>query len=195
MGEIRKKRSTTKQLHLPPEIIEDILLRIPAEYLLPLKAVCKQWFHIISSHKFVDTHLAHHGGDFVQILVSKKPGNYRNEYDIIKLRDMRGCRFELHQKQLEELISDELDLQYSCNGLLLFRSQNLQRKRQLYVCNPATRKCATLSLPKLQNCISDWVLVHDASFQKYKVVGIPYGSGACYLLTLDTHNHNEEVDH
>ncbi|PIA52553.1 hypothetical protein AQUCO_01000436v1 [Aquilegia coerulea] len=60
--------------------------------------------------------------------------------------------------------------------------------KQLYICNPVTRKC-TILLP----CETDhgshiwkWNLIYDSSIRKYKVVGLSADSLRWYLLTPHT---------
>ena len=42
---------------LPPEIVEEILLRVPADSLRICERVCKWWFCLIKSPSFVNKHL------------------------------------------------------------------------------------------------------------------------------------------
>lgn len=42
--------------HLPQEILHDILLRVPTNYLLDLRFVCKSWLKLITSPDFTKSH-------------------------------------------------------------------------------------------------------------------------------------------
>ncbi|KAF9614158.1 hypothetical protein IFM89_015628 [Coptis chinensis] len=179
-------------VHLPQEIIYKVLLRIPAEFLNTLKCVCKLWFDLISSHKFVDAHVTRHAGDLAQILVCRdsKLGPLKREYEIVSIQDIKNTRFQLQHHQLEVLLNDEIYLQSSCDGLLLFESRN--KEYQLYVCNPITRKCSVLPLLKKTVLNLEWTLVHDGSTCKYKVVGLSTDTPRCFVFTLHG-NHTKKT--
>ncbi|PON55353.1 F-box domain containing protein, partial [Parasponia andersonii] len=44
-------------LHLPEDVVEEILLRLPIESLLICKRVCKLWYNLITHPSFVNKHL------------------------------------------------------------------------------------------------------------------------------------------
>lgn len=189
----RKKKKGGMQVHLPREIIELILLRIPAEYLVRFKAVCKDWFSLISSRDFVYAHLSRHGEDFQQILVCKPSDMISGQqYEICKSRDAEDSKFRIKQKQLQKWLGTKLRFEDTLDGLLLFTSASLTHPSTLYACNPVTRKCLGILLPKPIPIVSNWTLVHDVSIQKYKVIGITFASDICYTFTLNNFRDTEE---
>ncbi|OMP07679.1 hypothetical protein COLO4_07137 [Corchorus olitorius] len=51
------KNTNSSQLHLPDEIVEDILLCLPVKSLKPFKLVSKPWNSLISDPNFAQSHL------------------------------------------------------------------------------------------------------------------------------------------
>ncbi|XP_074339833.1 F-box/LRR-repeat protein At2g43260-like [Apium graveolens] len=151
---------------LLPEIIPEILLKLPADYLYKeLRLICKDWKSIISSKNFI---LEHFAGTKPVFLVQRKPRNL-----------ISGCRrsycMEINEKQLDCKIQEYefnclSQLKSSCYGILLIKSW--KSSKLLQVLNLMTRSC--LTLPKCpsgcphRNCGS--ALAFDPCTNRFKVV-------------------------
>jgi hypothetical protein len=58
-------------LALPPEVVEEILLRIPAKQLRRFRAVCRSWCSLISDPTFIKAHAAMHPGLILALAADK----------------------------------------------------------------------------------------------------------------------------
>ncbi|XP_059647068.1 F-box protein At3g17710-like [Cornus florida] len=174
MGSRNRIKSNDNSKCLPREIIDEILTRVPAESLVRFKIVCKFWKTIISDPKFIKCHL---------LIWESKPAVLVSE----DLTSHRLLLSDIEQRDSTDfpicIPDDYTHIVASTDGLLLFRDYVLpiyknvggvlhaQKEQKLCVHNPVTG--IQKKLPPNPNLGFDggiFLIVHDASIQKYKVM-------------------------
>ncbi|KAL4591057.1 hypothetical protein LXL04_004005 [Taraxacum kok-saghyz] len=169
---------------LLPEIIIEILSRLPVRSLLRCKSVCKLWYAMISDTHFIRSHLT--------------LSTSNNRYTHHRLIFSTVRRFNLKSSPLYDVLYNEavnaVELDYplkhphksvwivgSCNGLLAIAIE----EETLFIWNPSTRKSNRLPYGGFK-VRSGWYVLYgfgyDESTDDYKVVGISciFRNGAKY---------------
>ncbi|CAM0907279.1 unnamed protein product [Alopecurus aequalis] len=130
-------------------VVDEILVRLPPKDILRCRAVRKSWRSGTSTDKFILDH--HHRQPSLPIITHHEKGI---------------CRLSGAGASSDEKIQHILSIRYgrgtiipvffhaAYDGLLI-----LQRQEDFYICNPATRRCASLPYPplRLRNCGMDVV--------------------------------------
>lgn len=162
--------------NLPPEIITDILSRLPVKSLCRCKCVSPSWNFLISSHHFAKTHLNRQANTNYpkhlnhNIILTCRDHNLYSVnltpyFPIVRKLDFPSLR-QSEYKWVKVL--------NSCNGLLLLSDEG---NSNLLLLNPSTGQCKKLpTLPVLDlvdgcyqyNC----GVGYDSSTDDYKVVMI-----------------------
>ncbi|KAL6656201.1 hypothetical protein ACP70R_007027 [Stipagrostis hirtigluma subsp. patula] len=131
---------------IPPDVIEEILLRLPARSLLRLRIVCKQWCNMISNPRFIMEH-AYRAPEHLLLYLPK--------VEIPPSKTLIPCRatFIDEKWSLSGFAASHMDPDSrffaSCNGLLCF-----YKTYTLKITNPATGQSLHLSKP-------DSILLYD----------------------------------
>ncbi|XP_028792393.1 F-box/kelch-repeat protein At3g23880-like [Neltuma alba] len=160
---------------LPPELIENILSRLPVKLLLQLRCVCKSWNSLISDPRFAKLHLrvsitdrkfTHHN------IVFCVPGPSRTvtSCPVSSTRERKRTnavklKYPLKRQNPYDFIVG------SCNGLLCFAI----RPSHVLVWNPSIRKCKKSPCLDYQKRDGSYIIYGfgcDQSIDKYKVVAI-----------------------
>lgn len=139
--------------HLPPEMIEKILSRLPVKSLLRFKSLCKSWNALISSHPFIRTHL----------LYSSHALCIEEEYSNL----LRFQHRQFHVHPLPPAVGNYAFIRYwgSCNGILFLEDRSI---RDLVLWNPSMRKSTKLSLPNFSSpIIYPWRHLKTSSTKLY----------------------------
>ncbi|KAG2245934.1 hypothetical protein Bca52824_085562 [Brassica carinata] len=116
---------------LPPELIEEILYRTPAESLVRAKPTCKQWYALITDTRFIYEHLRRSPQRFIRteetVQIMDPVTRTRSDSPLPKeLRRLHSIRMMVH-----------------CDGLLLcMRSYCQYRDTDLALWNPVLRELA-----------------------------------------------------
>ncbi|EYU31661.1 hypothetical protein MIMGU_mgv1a020554mg [Erythranthe guttata] len=169
-----EKRSKTLD-HLPQEIIEEILYKLPVKSLFRFKCVSKRWRFLISSKKFAQHHLKKSRTN-----LSRQKLIILNS-DVIN-RSFRSCSLQtlIENSNVASFDHHRMDLRTvlgSCNGLLLVSVD----VRNLILWNPTTRQAKNISPPENRSRYfysDDFIdggsfvygLGYDESTEDYKVV-------------------------
>ncbi|KAL7154629.1 hypothetical protein ABFS83_03G014000 [Erythranthe nasuta] len=164
--------------HLPQEIIEDILYRLPIKSLLRFKCVSPSWRSLISSKQFIKTHLQR----------SKKIESFADK------RIISICKGRLKACSMSSLftepvtrafffnffplnISRDIVIVDSCNGLICV----LVDACRFFLLNPSTREFKELpdfftgtTCPKNVGSIRAYGFGFDESSGDYKVYAVSY---------------------
>ncbi|RLN34112.1 F-box protein [Panicum miliaceum] len=122
---------------LPSDTISDILLRLPAKYVLRAGAVCKAWRSVTTEPSFLAAHARLQPAQVV-LYTYMDVGCYQMALDVVPVSpadDEAARRCLLHYPRIRSLL-----LLASCNGVLLFRKS----EGCILLCNPTTRQWAQL---------------------------------------------------
>ncbi|CAN6182671.1 unnamed protein product [Urochloa humidicola] len=126
---------------IPPDVIEEILLRLPIISLLRLRRVCKRWRNMISTPHFIKEHAC------------RAPKHLLLYFP----KTLKPCRATIIDEKWSSLTwaASHMDpddhLFVSCNGLLCFYKTMTYT---LKIANPATGHCLQFSKP-------DGISLHD----------------------------------
>ncbi|XP_058198388.1 F-box/kelch-repeat protein At3g06240-like [Rhododendron vialii] len=154
---------------VPPEILADILSRLPVKFLCQLKCVSPSWNSLISSPCFAKTHLKRNPPSQKIILVCVSEDLYSvdfaNANPAAKKLDFPSVQ-RSHHRWTEVL--------GSCNGLLLVSGKGYSTS----LLNPTTRERKKLPTCPLSFSLEPYVYLHgfghDSFTDDYKVVMLSY---------------------
>lgn len=142
--------------YLAEELVFKILLLLPVTSLLSLRFVCKLWFSIISSPKFVETHLINSKKKNSPILKVITCYEY-NKHEYLGMEDViYSCtRDDVYIDSHDDSVRIDLPRQFcgtnryfgSCNGLVCLVSSDCLLDT-LYIWNPFTKLFKSLPYPQ-----------------------------------------------
>ncbi|CAI9117831.1 OLC1v1019316C1 [Oldenlandia corymbosa var. corymbosa] len=163
--------------NLPEELIQEILLRLPAKSMGKFKCVSKSWLSLISSKEFIKTHLAiasrrddyeHHS-----LIFSVYPQHF-NDY-------FRSCLVNFHAEspetetacakvsEIRSLVKNKSIWPIgSCDGLICLRNMY----NDLFLCNPCTKQITKLPKMKGIDCALNFGFGYDRLNCDYKIVAL-----------------------
>ena len=180
----KSKRSSRSVPTLLTEIIFEILLKLPVISLLRCKAVCKEWYALISDKRFIKTHysLSSTNNNFAHLVFFS--GNYHEKLKSCPINDILFDNSVNNALEYPFKCSSRYYSQNrivgSCNGLLC-----IYHEGALLIYNPSTR-----ILNRLYYGFNYW----DAQFgfgydelnDDYKVVAILYDAKKVKIYSLKT---------
>ncbi|PIA63207.1 hypothetical protein AQUCO_00200906v1 [Aquilegia coerulea] len=162
-------RNKTKVVpSLLPEIIQDILSRLPIEDVMRSKIICKDWYALTKDPHFIHMHFSRALSCPPRILLEPLIGGQVRSLYLIDRKDGMWISREISVESLQGGFGMTVS---SCHGLLLVTSPSLTVD-PLYIYNPVTGKCFELpktSLKAHKLCISVG-FGFDPTNNKYKVV-------------------------
>ncbi|KAJ4885894.1 putative F-box only protein 15 [Raphanus sativus] len=138
---------------LPPELIEEILYRTPAESLVRAKPTCKKWYALITTNRrFIFEHLRRSPQRFIRTVETVQIMD-----PVTRTRSDSPLPKELHVRMMVH-----------CDGLMLCMSGNSQyRKFNLAIWNPVLRKLRWIK-PSLHFTESDYYGIgYDIKMSRY----------------------------
>ncbi|KAM7497932.1 hypothetical protein LguiA_022346 [Lonicera macranthoides] len=158
--------------YLPPEVLNEIITRLPVKSLLRCTSVCKSWYSLIASPKFITTHLNRNNNSNNHLLIR----NFVNSFDYSVYRDN-----ETFDKlsTLEFPLPGYFRIIGSCNGLICLSSYDVDTTETVILWNPSIRKYVTLPRPSV-TLDSNGPFHHTLGFgfhsatNDYKVVRVVY---------------------
>ncbi|KAL8481960.1 hypothetical protein ACS0TY_028196 [Phlomoides rotata] len=176
---------------LPPEIIIDVLSRLPVRTIKHCKCVRKSWLALIETHEFVKSHLS----KSVPGLIIEDPNLKR--YKLYEFEDgQEHEHLDLHNPLTKFKLPRNVFVCGSADGLLFLRGC---RPISLYICNPINRDYIKLDVPKEFDNIKGKSVTFGFGASKitghHKVVGIIHGKTTdqgtcakpeCHVYTLET---------
>ncbi|XP_020189334.1 F-box protein At3g07870-like [Aegilops tauschii subsp. strangulata] len=104
----------SREAELPEDVVEEILLRLPAKSVGRFLAVCKSWHGLLSGHAF---HRSHHGRAPLAVLLRRRAQAHGSDWDyaIYTLPLGQPAAKPLHLGEGQQLVV----LHGCCHGLLL----------------------------------------------------------------------------
>ncbi|XVF42683.1 hypothetical protein PTKIN_Ptkin01aG0384400 [Pterospermum kingtungense] len=156
------------------DLLEEILLRVPAKPLLKFKSVSKQWLSLISSSEFCISH-AHRHRDNASLTAAAllfhggiPHNNPSGGFNTIPLKDQ--CP---KVPFLDYFEHPDVRIVQSCNGLLLCRSCDKSFILNYFICNPTTKKFRVVSFPEVEGFVYSVNLAFDPlKSADYKIISI-----------------------
>ncbi|KAL6501577.1 hypothetical protein OROGR_026710 [Orobanche gracilis] len=161
---------------LPNELLSDILLRLPADYLFDTaKLVSRRWCHIIRSREFVHTQVQKSTYGFILC--------FRRTFTCGKPTFLTVTQGRIETRQFSPIIY--LEYFASCNGLALMYDWTINQSLQII--NPATHE--TLALPphpiRFGYYGRSYGIGYAAASMVYKVI-VPYKQHFHHHLSILT---------
>ncbi|KAL3615323.1 hypothetical protein CASFOL_040984 [Castilleja foliolosa] len=164
---------------LPDDIVFDILVQLPAQDIYSaVRPVCRKWYQMIHTHKFVNTHL-HHS---TYGLLLQKQVSISTQLTFVSLSRQGEIELtRLNYKPEHSLWCS------SSNGLIL----ECERRKEstLYISNPVTMQRFSLPRPDYSSagmgfCFS--AIAYASLPMEYKVVRVYYTAQrrTCIILTV-----------
>ncbi|GAB4855139.1 hypothetical protein Ancab_023769 [Ancistrocladus abbreviatus] len=168
MNRIRRNRSPPS--HLPPELWNQILLRLPLKTLLKFRSVSRQWLSLIDDPKFVSDYLVQSNREpkDTHLLMMERLSLDESRWTI-----RRSKTFGESSKLPElNLPCGNFALVGYVNGVLLINL--ISRKRKLFLCNPSVRKYLELPLTSMIRGVNlvRFGFGFDPSTNVYKIVAM-----------------------
>ncbi|OMO52962.1 hypothetical protein CCACVL1_28970 [Corchorus capsularis] len=155
---------------LPPEIVLDILSRLPITSLVKSKTVCRAWRRIIQSSLLAEKHVSH-ASEYDPGVLFQSHWPIKNQYFFVDfasyIEEKREEKRNLKQIHVSTM---HANLVGSCNGLLCFYNA-----AQIHICNPLTNY--SMELPKLLKDPGEKGTLgfgFSPTTKEYKVVEIVY---------------------
>ncbi|KAK2665119.1 hypothetical protein Ddye_003693 [Dipteronia dyeriana] len=167
-------------IHIPIEILYNILGRLPVKEIIRFRCVCKAWRDLVIDPNFISTHLNLQTYDSDRCLLQYKAGRYGSGKDFFVAFNARN--FAEHSN-LEVPFSCETSyfkIVGSVNGLLCLSLSFTLFGRTLYLWNPSIWKLKILSGSCFHRQIEKWKTFFVVGFgfhrrtNDYKIVRIMY---------------------
>ncbi|XP_023743197.1 F-box/kelch-repeat protein At3g06240 [Lactuca sativa] len=174
--------------NLPPDIIEAILVRLPAKSLSRFKSVSKHWCSLISNPQFITTHLHlnHHPTSCKLICFSRNTNNKKCLCSI----DLNLNSDDVSANEVSFLpppVMWEI-IWGSCNGLVLATDED----ERLYLVNPTIGeifKLPPFALPREEG-YQTYGFGNDSSTDDYKVIVISFSNTDMFVDVYSLSNNS-----
>ncbi|KAG5579667.1 hypothetical protein H5410_050294 [Solanum commersonii] len=163
-----------------PELLREILLKLPAKSLLRFTAVCESWHSVITSFPFISAHLAQTPHSDTLIVRRYVSTSNREHYSLFQ--DSKNQPFYLNFTS-ELNFPFNIQLGYfriigSCNGILCLADDLFGELRSLILWNPS-----------IQNCLQIMAFPHHQfSFISAHLAQTPHSNTLLVRRYIDTCN-------
>nr|XP_043616982.1 F-box/kelch-repeat protein At3g06240-like [Erigeron canadensis] len=156
--------------NLPPEIIESILRVLPAKSLGRFKSVSKPWCSLISTPKFIKSHLVHQNHNTTKLILLISDSNSLYSLDINSHNlsaTAKQLNFGPNTIEFEEILG-------SCNGIVLAKDKD----DTILLINPTTKEIfrilvSPFALPVRESFVM-YGFGHNSSNDDYVVISISF---------------------
>ncbi|CAN4120765.1 unnamed protein product [Withania somnifera] len=156
---------------LQADLINEILLKLPVKSLVKFKCVSKSWLHLISSPKFVKSHLSisanNKGYTRHRFMLEFYPPKYLKDCSVSSLLNDHVTRAVDLDCPMEKSQNQSIGVVGSVNGLICLSIA----EKDLFLWNPSIRKFKKLP-PSLTGIFYAYGFGYDELHDDYKVVGI-----------------------
>ncbi|XP_055807879.1 F-box protein At3g07870-like [Solanum dulcamara] len=138
--------------YFPPELLREILLKLPAKSLIRFTVVCKSWHSLITSFPFISTHLAQ--TPHTNTLLVRRYVSTHNNENYSLFQDSKNRPFSLNfTSELHFPFNCQLGyfrIVGSCNGIVCLSDDLFGELQSLVLWNPSIQKYITLPLPSIK---------------------------------------------
>ncbi|CAL5406732.1 unnamed protein product [Camellia sinensis] len=141
--------------YIPPELLIDILTRLPAETLVRFTLVCKSWYSLITSPSFISHHL------------NRTISNPNNTHLLLRYCTEDPIEQEHYSLRFDDPITNTFNeyakLKFpftfidppfgivgSCNGLICISDDQACYNHEMFLWNPLIRKSVLIPYPKVR---------------------------------------------
>lgn len=157
---------------LPDEIINEILLRLPARSILRFRAVCRLWAAHLSSPAFTEAYAAAAKGRTSQVVVvlfAASPGRRSTTAYSCSSQGAPDALFTVDHMRTDSLFLSSTS--WPSRGLMLLSDTRTAGGGNYWVCNPSTGECRALPHQRYWGLmLSSAGLVVDDRTKQCKVV-------------------------
>ncbi|XP_023640359.1 F-box/LRR-repeat/kelch-repeat protein At2g27520 [Capsella rubella] len=163
------------RFHLPWDLVEEILSRVPATYLRELQYTCKRWYALFKDHEFIKKQLAKAAKSPSMILLfsSSKVSSLSINNNVA----VGDASIEFTAKlNLEKSKEVKITQVVQCNGLLLCSTKEFS-KSELVVLNPCTSETRWIKPRSVYKVSDKYALGYENkdknSYESYKILRFP----------------------
>ncbi|CAK8574254.1 unnamed protein product [Lathyrus sativus] len=188
----KESEAIVTSLHLPFDLVTEILCRLPVKHLVPLRCVSKSWNSLISADsKFAKKHLRLSTSSHDRHHLILTPTHSSPEFPVLcfPISSIFSSTFTTTVKQFSYSIREILikgayaNRASTCDGMLCFKID----ASSALLCNPSIRKLKILpplNLPK--QLFTLYTLVYDRFTNNYKIIVIYSTLGRKYEVNVHT---------
>ncbi|KAK4270015.1 hypothetical protein QN277_023104 [Acacia crassicarpa] len=147
--------------HLPLEIVEEILHRLPVKCIVKCTSVCKAWNSLITSQTFIYDHLNrtiqapnHNGSLFFQFRKRRSPNDppslhQEETYSLYSSVNQQADQFSVERFTPSHLFEPNRNTLFigACNGLVCSADYSPLKSATIIIWNPSLRKYIVLPKP------------------------------------------------
>ncbi|CAK8574257.1 unnamed protein product [Lathyrus sativus] len=188
---MKHSRQTLSSLHLPFDLVADILCRLPAKHLIRLRCVCKSWNSLISADSiFAKKHLrlSTSSHDHHHLIIT--PNHSSHEFLVLHspISSTFSSTCTTSVKHFSYSIGEILikgaypNSASTCDGMVCLMIDG----SSALLCNPSIRKLKILpplNLPK--QLFASYTLVYDRFTNNYKIISFN-STGRKYEINVHT---------
>ncbi|KAK4253322.1 hypothetical protein QN277_010645 [Acacia crassicarpa] len=163
---------------LPPEILADILHRLPVKSLVKCTIICKDWNSFITDRTFIFDHLnqtiqASSGNDWLFLQLYHRMPTWYEEFYSLYSHNQQIDHFSVKRFPLSSLLHpyDHSTVVGTCDGLVCITDSQIYHMATLLIWNPSIRKDMIISEPILTSGTD------NAQHEGYQPIKPLYGFG------------------
>ncbi|CAK8574270.1 unnamed protein product [Lathyrus sativus] len=170
------------ELHLPFDLVVEILCRLPVKHLLQLRCVCKSWNSLIAGDsKFAEKHLRLSTSNHERHYLIRIP-KFTKELVVCNspISSVFSSTSTTCVEQFTYFIGEIVIIggASTCDGIICFRISN----SLALLCNPSIRKYKILPpLTFLPQLFTLYTLVYDRFTNNYKIIAVSTHSTKIYV--------------
>ncbi|XP_021848420.1 F-box/kelch-repeat protein At3g06240-like [Spinacia oleracea] len=178
----RKKRVPDHEIHIPTELLTEILARLPVKTLLRFRCVCKLWCSLIDSQDFIDMHLRlfQNNRSKTHLLVMEEIYRANGEECTFAIRRADTLRKTAHL----HTSNNSYQIIATCNGLVLLWERISSGGSDLRLWNPSIRKALLLPACPSEHERHPLLLGFSPFSNDYKLVVFRYNDGLAQDVSM-----------
>ncbi|XP_059301380.1 F-box protein At3g07870-like [Lycium ferocissimum] len=137
--------------YFPPDLLIEILLKLPVKSLIRFLIISKSWYSLITDTSFISTHLNQKIKNTQSTLLVRHYNNSHNKEHYSLFQDIKNTPFSLNfSTELNFPLNCQLGyfrIVGTCNGVVCLCDDLFGELKSLVLWNPSIQKITTLPLP------------------------------------------------